>query len=209
MLISIKWWALVSYTMPWIKISIHPLGKLIHYDKGFFNTGHRSQTKRKTTSLDFSVNVESFFFPKTFSKLLLFVKIARKINFFDRRGLSCESVRPSKCEVRSLARFHRLFWGLSCVYFGDVKRDVACDVTPYILTLSNRNVIISVSTPKVAKASTIVAVVCHCCHCCHLKYNANLNYPLSRCVFVCTDVFQTREQHLNGPNNLDCFIILD
>jgi hypothetical protein len=51
---------------------------------------------------------------------------------------------------------------LSCIFIGDVKRnvshDVAHDVAPYLLTLANRNDHISVATPKVANASTIVAV---------------------------------------------------
>ncbi len=43
---------------------------------------------------------------------------------------------------------------LSCIYIGDVKSDVAT----YFLTLANRNNPICVVSPKVAKASTIVAV---------------------------------------------------
>jgi hypothetical protein len=44
------------------------------------------------------------------------------------------------------------------MYIGDVKRNVARhvthDVTPYLLTLANRNDPICVVSPKVAKAST-------------------------------------------------------
>ncbi len=43
----------------------------------------------------------------------------------------------------------------------------------------DRNVPISVSMPKVSKASTIVAVACRCRRHYCLKYNANVNYPLS------------------------------
>ncbi len=50
-------------------------------------------------------------------------------------------------------------------------------IVPYLLTLANRNDPISVSTPKVAKASTIVAVVCHCRWHYRLKYNPIVNYP--------------------------------
>ncbi len=49
---------------------------------------------------------------------------------------------------------------------------------PYFLTLANRNDPISVAMPKVAKASTKVAVTCCCCQHYHLKYNTNINYPL-------------------------------
>ncbi len=49
------------------------------------------------------------------------------------------------------------FCELSCVYVGDVKRDVARDIpgdiAPYLLTLANRNNPICVAPPKVAKAS--------------------------------------------------------
>jgi hypothetical protein len=47
----------------------------------------------------------------------------------------------------------------------------ARDIALYILTLA-------VNLPKVAKASTIVAVTCRYCQHYHLKYNANVNYPL-------------------------------
>jgi hypothetical protein len=74
-----------------------------------------------------------------------------------------------------LAPYKSTAWDpLSRIYIGNVKHDVA----PYLLTLANRNDPISVKTPKVAKASTIVAVVCRCCQHYRLKYNANLNYPL-------------------------------
>ncbi len=63
---------------------------------------------------------------------------------------------------------------LSSVYIGDV----AHNVSPYLPTLANRNDPISVATPKVAKASTIVAAVCRCHQRYRLKYNANVNYPL-------------------------------
>ncbi len=36
-----------------------------------------------------------------------------------------------------------------------------------------------IEAPKVAKASTIVAVACHCRWHYRLKFNANVNYPLS------------------------------
>jgi hypothetical protein len=42
----------------------------------------------------------------------------------------------------------------------------------------NRNDPISFAMPKVAKASTMVAVTCCCHQRYHLKYNANVNYPL-------------------------------
>jgi hypothetical protein len=44
----------------------------------------------------------------------------------------------------------------------DVKRDIAHDVAPYLLTLANRNDPICVVSPKVAKASTMVTVACRC-----------------------------------------------
>ncbi len=53
-------------------------------------------------------------------------------------------------------------------------------VTPYLLTLANRNNPICVASPKVAKASTIVIVACHCSRCNCLKYNVSVNYPLGR-----------------------------
>jgi len=47
-------------------------------------------------------------------------------------------------------------------------------IAPYLLTLANRNDPISVVMPKVAKASTIVAVTCRChWHYC-LTYIANV-----------------------------------
>ncbi len=71
---------------------------------------------------------------------------------------------------------------ISPVYIGNVKDNVAlnvaCDIAPYLLTLANKNDPISVAMPKVAKASTIVAVACCCRQRYHLKYNANVNYPL-------------------------------
>ncbi len=51
---------------------------------------------------------------------------------------------------------------------------------PYLLTLANRNDPISVTMPKVAKASTIVAVTCRCRCCYCLKYNSNVHEPLRR-----------------------------
>ncbi len=51
---------------------------------------------------------------------------------------------------------------------------------PYLLILANRNDPISVATPKVAKASTIVAVTCCCRQRYRLKYFANVNYSLRR-----------------------------
>jgi hypothetical protein len=81
------------------------------------------------------------------------------------------------CTVESLP-LDCLVWfsyrNLSHIYIGDV----AHNVSPYLPTLANRNDPISVATPKVAKASTIVAAMCHCSHCYRLKYNANVNYPL-------------------------------
>ncbi len=45
------------------------------------------------------------------------------------------------------------------IYIGDVLPDVTCDrlgiITPYLLTLANRNDPICVAAPKVAKASTV------------------------------------------------------
>ncbi len=66
-------------------------------------------------------------------------------------------------------------------YIGNVKRNVTCDVahhvTPYLLTLANRNDPISVAMPKVAKVSTIMAFACHCRQHYLLKYSNNVNYP--------------------------------
>jgi len=57
-------------------------------------------------------------------------------------------------------------------------------IAPYLLTLANRNDPISVTMPKVAKASTIMAVLCRCHWHYRLKYNANVNYPLDvKCVY--------------------------
>jgi hypothetical protein len=64
---------------------------------------------------------------------------------------------------------------ISYVYIGDVKCNVVRNVTPNLLTLANT---ISVAMPKVAKASTIVAVAFRCRQHYRLKYNANVNYPL-------------------------------
>ncbi len=44
-------------------------------------------------------------------------------------------------------------------YIGDVKGNVARNVTPYLLTLDNRNDPICVVLPKVAKESTISVAV--------------------------------------------------
>jgi hypothetical protein len=49
---------------------------------------------------------------------------------------------------------------------------------PYLLTLANRNDPITVAMPKVAKASTIVAVVCCCRRRYFLRYNAKVYEPL-------------------------------
>ena len=56
-------------------------------------------------------------------------------------------------------------------------RNITGVIMPYLLTLANRNDPISVAMPKVAKASTIVAVTCHWRWHYRLKYNAYVNYP--------------------------------
>ncbi len=66
---------------------------------------------------------------------------------------------------------------LSCVYIGDIQHDIAGIIARYLLTLANRYDPISVTTPKVAKGSTIVPVACHCRRSYHLKYNANVYEP--------------------------------
>ncbi len=70
---------------------------------------------------------------------------------------------------------------LSHIYLGNIQHDIACDIasiiTPYLLTLANRNDPISGAMPKVVKASTIVAVTCRFRRCYLLKYNANVDEP--------------------------------
>jgi hypothetical protein len=48
---------------------------------------------------------------------------------------------------------------LSCIYIGNVKRDAVCNIAGvivlYLLSLANRNYPICVTSPKVAKASTV------------------------------------------------------
>jgi hypothetical protein len=63
--------------------------------------------------------------------------------------------------------------------FSAISRDIEGIITPYLLTLANRNNPISVEPPKVAKASTIVTVMCHCRRPYRLKYIANGHEPLS------------------------------
>jgi hypothetical protein len=53
--------------------------------------------------------------------------------------------------------------------------NVTHDIMPYLLTLAITHDPISVATPKVSKASTIVSVMCRCRQCYRLKYNTNVN----------------------------------
>jgi hypothetical protein len=54
-------------------------------------------------------------------------------------------------------------------------RDNVSVIPPYLLTLAR-----PIEAPKVDKASTIVAVACRWRY--RLKFNANVNYPLKRCL---------------------------
>jgi hypothetical protein len=75
--------------------------------------------------------------------------------------------------------FHTL---LSYIYIGNVKRNVARNITGiitlYLLTLANRNYPICVALPKVAKASTVVDCRVSLSPTVSLTNVANVNDPL-------------------------------
>ncbi len=94
---------------------------------------------------------------------------------------------------------HRRRLGLSRIYIGKIQRDNASNSDKRAARQKIGLFLFFVASPKVAKASTIVAVACHCRQRNRLKFNANVNYPLPKAMLRLR-MMATKSPNLRVPS---------